>query len=103
VIAKAIIEARRVLKTGGRLLSIMYSHDHPSRQQGRNLGDDTYVIGAGAYFSDVGITHFATREDVQGLFGAHLTIGSLVHTREEDVVGGRPVNAHWRIECEKTA
>ncbi|MEW5976525.1 MAG: class I SAM-dependent methyltransferase [Acidobacteriota bacterium] len=102
-IESALNESRRVLKPNGKLLSVIYSYDHPGRIFGYSLGDNTYDNFRGGYFFGLGTTHFCTREEIDELFGSRFSISSLVHTIEENHLGSpRAVNAFWRVECVKT-
>jgi SAM-dependent methyltransferase len=102
-IAQGLDESVRVLKPGGRLLSVIYSDEHPGRAFGRHLGDNTYDHFAGGYFQGLGMAHFCTRAEVEALYGTRFDITSLVHTLEENALSGCPEDAFWRIECEKPA
>jgi len=83
VIRSALRESRRVLKPGGKLLSICYSDRHPARKFGRHIGDNTYVDPDGGCFSGLGQVHFAPLEEVCEIFGKDFTLISVTHSFEE--------------------
>lgn len=100
VIDSALKESRRVLRTGGKLLSIIYSDKHPGRAFGRHLGDNTYADFTGGYFEGLGTAHFAPLGEIETVYGKYFSVYSLVHTIEEDCLQGRvQINAFWRISA----
>jgi SAM-dependent methyltransferase len=102
VIKSALEESRRVLKPGGKMLSIIYSSGHPGRQFGRHLGDNDYDNFTGGCFQGLGLAHFCTREEIDVLYSSRFKIFSIVHILEEDCIEGvKPLNAFWKIECLK--
>lgn len=104
VIVEALRESHRILKPGGRLLSMMYSNLHGEKEYGRDLGDQTYTEFRDGYFKDLGMVHFATRAGIEQLFGTLFRIDSLTHTRDEDVLhAGRITNAQWIVRCTKVS
>ncbi len=103
-IEAALAEAQRVLKPGGRMLSVnLYAPEHAGRSFGQHLGENTYGRFSGGYFAGVGHVHFAPRDEVEALFSRRFAVRRLVHTLERDVVSGEIVDAFWRVECEKPA
>jgi len=102
-IVRALEESHRVLKPRGRLLSIIYSDEHPGRACGTDRGHNDYDDFSDGYFAGLGTTHFATHREIDELFGARFTVGSAVHTREEQTLHGEPhvSNAFWKVECVK--
>lgn len=101
-VSTALREAARVLTPTGRLFSIVYSSDHSEKQYGQHLGDNSYDNFTGGYFAGLGTTFFASREDINNLFGSPLKVVGLSHTREEKTIGAvKSTNAFWQIECVK--
>jgi SAM-dependent methyltransferase/acyl carrier protein len=101
-VAAALRESQRVLKPGGRLFSMIYSSEHADRAYGRDLGDGTHTGFTGGYFQDLGVVYFATRRDIDRLYGSLFRIDSLLHVRDTDALGdGRVVNALWTVRCTK--
>ncbi|MDX9974485.1 MAG: class I SAM-dependent methyltransferase, partial [FCB group bacterium] len=67
VFESALAESRRVLKVGGRLLSVNYSHQHPGRTFGAPLGGGDYDAFTGGYFHGLGTVHFCDRAGIDAL------------------------------------
>lgn len=68
-------EARRVLKKGGLVISFFYSDDHPDCIEANKnpafaskIEHNTFTDFQGSTFQDTGITHFATREELNDIF-----------------------------------
>lgn len=68
-------EARRVLKKGGLVISFFFSDDHPDCvEANRNpafasrIEENTFTGFQGGTFKDTGITHFATRKELDIIF-----------------------------------
>ena len=102
VIARAVVESHRVLRPAGRLLSIIYSAEHPDKDWGTEQGDNDYDDFTGGYFLGLGTTHFAPRREIDELYASRFTVTSLVYTREEQMLEGRrALNAFWKVECLK--
>jgi SAM-dependent methyltransferase len=99
VIRSALAESRRVLKPGGRLFSIIYSDQHPGRDFGRDMGDNTYTDFTGGYFSGLGTAHFCPRAELDDVYGTHFELSSLTHSAEVEHLGQAPglINAFWKI------
>jgi len=101
-IARALDEACRVLRPGGKFLSTIYSAAHPHKAFGRDLGDNTRDQFTGGYFQGLGLAHFVPREEVAKLYGRRFEVASAVHTVEEETLDtSEVVNAFWKIECVK--
>jgi SAM-dependent methyltransferase len=96
---QALDETRRVLKPGGRFLSLIYSADHPGRLFGRDLGDHSFDQFTGGYFAGLGTAHFVPRSEIESIFASRFEITGLTHLLETDELhGGTPNNALWKIE-----
>lgn len=99
---RALDETRRVLKPGGRFLSLIYSARHPDRLLGRDLGDHSFDRFTGGYFAGLGVAHFCPREEIEELYGARFAITGLTHLLETDEQNaGHVTNALWKIECQR--
>ena len=104
VIQNALKETARVLKTEGRFFSTtLFSWEHPERVYGRDLGDNTFDNFTEGYFRDLGITHFATLEEIEMLFGSHFYITSIRHILEDERLNytTKTIEAYWQIESIK--
>jgi len=98
----ALDETRRVLKPGGRFLSLIYSARHPDRLFGRDLGDYSYDQFTGGYFQGLGVAHFVPRDEIESIFAARFEITGLTHLLETDELNdGHITNALWKIECRR--
>lgn len=96
-------EAYRVLKPGGWMFSSLYSDEHPDRHYGQPLGDGTYDAFTGGYFEGLGTTFFASREDIDALFGARFDFHALTLMHFEDgLEQSRKIKTLWQIECRKS-
>jgi len=80
VIEAALDEVRRVLKPGGVFFSQMFSSAMADREFGQALGDGSYDFFSGGYFSDIGLTFFAGREDIAELFATRFDELQIRHT-----------------------
>lgn len=101
-IIEALDETRRVLKPGGRFLSLIYSARHPDRLLGRDLGDNSFDRFTGGYFAGLGVAHFVPREEIETLYASRFEITGVTHLLETDEqADGRVTNALWKIECRK--
>jgi SAM-dependent methyltransferase len=103
-LVQALDEARRVLKPGGRFLSLIYSARHPDRLFGRDLGDNSYDQFSAGYFAGLGIAHFVPRAEIESLYAARFEITGLTHLLDTDELNdGHITNALWKIECRRPA
>jgi ubiquinone/menaquinone biosynthesis C-methylase UbiE len=69
-VAKAIEEARRVLKVGGVMMSFtLFGMNYPGRLFGMEVGFHTFDHFSDGYFRSVGLTSFFTKDDLTNLFG----------------------------------
>ena len=102
VIESALSESQRVLKSGGRLQSIIYSSQHPDRQFGKDLGDNTYSDFTDGYFQSLGTAHFTDLEEINEIYGSRFTLNSVVHVLEEETLEPTKIfDAYWKIEATK--
>jgi len=85
---------RSVLKPGGLFFSQMYSARTAGLEYGRPHGDGSYDSFTEGYFVDQGRIFFATREDIDALFGTRFAKRSIQHVVTEDGEG-RVVDASW--------
>jgi ubiquinone/menaquinone biosynthesis C-methylase UbiE len=86
-IRKTIEEIRRVLKSGGRFITFMYSLDHGSRllDEGRLVDSNTYVFEQGK-FAGAGTTHFFSKEEIQDEYLKGFEIQLMRHISVEKVI-----------------
>jgi SAM-dependent methyltransferase len=99
---RALDEARRVLRPGGRMLSLIYSAQHPDRLFGRDLGDNSFDNFSGGYFAGLGVAHFVPPEEIESIYAARFALGGVTHLLETDeLAGGHITNALWKIEGRK--
>jgi len=100
----ALDETLRVLKPGGRFLSLIYSAAHPDRLYGRDLGDNSFDHFSDGYFAGLGIAHFVPRAEIEQIFASRFEITGLTHVIDTDEMNdSRIVNALWKIECRKAS
>ncbi len=103
-LVRALDETRRVLKPGGRFLSLIYSAQHPDRLFGRNLGDNSFDQFSGGYFAGLGVAHFVPPDEIESLFASRFELSGVTHLLETDERNaGHVTNALWKIECRKPA
>lgn len=101
-ISRSLAEVNRVLKPGGRLYSThLFSAGNPNRTFGEALGDGAYDRFTGGYFEDIGLTFFATADDIRALHGEHLRLLSYEEMLTRDGASGALTSDYWMIEAEK--
>lgn len=104
VISKVFNEVKRVLRPGGRFFSMIYSQNHPEIVNGEHMGDNSYCNFQKGYFVDCGIVHFCDYQEVVELYGNQFLIKNIEHVMETKYTEDGlevPLNAYWRIDCER--
>lgn len=100
-IKESIAEASRVLKPGGKFLSITRSFEHPDKKYGKDLGNNDFTGFEEGYFSGLGNIHFNDHKDIMELYSQGMEVISVIHTTEEDRLKSQVINAFYKIECRK--
>ena len=102
VIERTLDEVRRVLKPGGRFLSMIYGTGHPARRFGTPLGDGSFSNFSEGYFADIALTFFARADDIDQLYGSRFSIdGKELEVMEDHGQGGDCTKAMWHVACRK--
>ena len=97
-----IAEARRILKPGGRLFSMLLHEQASSRLEGRVLGDGDYT-DFGGRLEGAGALHFTNTAEAQALFAPfHIDDIERIHRASEyPPSGNRSVTAWTVVTCRK--
>lgn len=99
---RALAEAARVARPGGRLLFTPYADTHSSRGTGRAVADDLTVDISGGSLVGVGQIRFVAQEELATLLGRHWQIRSLDRLELTDVrEPGGTTHAEWRVVAER--
>jgi SAM-dependent methyltransferase len=99
-IEATIDEVRRVLKPGGAFFSQMFTTDHRDMKFARDFADGSASDFSGGYFAGIGRTFFASRANLDQLFGSKFEIQSIERESHENALTGH-VSAVWNIMMRK--
>jgi len=86
-INRVLDEVRRVLKPGGLFFSQVFSTRAGDIEFGVPCGDGSYSSFTKGYFSDIALTFFADRDDLQNLYETRFYKRSIQHVQTEDETG----------------
>ena len=96
VVEATLDEARRVLKPGGLFYSQMFTTGHTDLQFGTALGDGSAEVFTEGYFAGIGLTFFASRADIDTLFGSRFELLSVEIESLENVLTGHKSTV-WNV------
>jgi SAM-dependent methyltransferase len=101
-IKKIISEISRVLKRGGKFLSMIYGDQHPASFYGEEVDKNTYGSFTGGYFKGMGTAYFLPATEIDELYSP-LEVTSVQRILEEkrDGVLFTPNNDYFIIEAQK--
>ena len=95
-ISAVIQKIKRALNPGGWFFSEIFSTEHSDRRFGVEGDDGTYKDFSDGYFKDIAQTFFASKLDIEELYGEQLEIHSLQKVIVSDALGDS-VSAAWRV------
>jgi ubiquinone/menaquinone biosynthesis C-methylase UbiE len=98
-INKSISEIRRVLKTGGLFLSVIFSKTHSSFKKSKKLKNYSLSFAKETNIKNGLITNFFTKKEIINLYKG-FKILSLVHDIKHDVIENKKI-AMWQVILKK--
>jgi SAM-dependent methyltransferase len=102
VIEATLAEVHRVLKPNGAFFSQMFTNNHTDLRFAREFSDGSAPEFTAGYFAGIGRTFFATRADLDALFGARFELQSIERESHENMLTG-DVSAVWNVLMRKSA